>query len=153
TQDIDEMAQKQGGGAGDEGLAPSSTDEGLAPGGTDEGLAPSSSDEGLAPSSSGTGTTGIGDSGGMDDISFEDVSLDELPMDEAPKTQLSPRKAETAMAGAGLDDDLIPLDQEPQLEGASESTVALGDIPSMDMPDTNPAPASSGRLAMEQASF
>jgi hypothetical protein len=115
---------------------------------------------GLSPSGTGTGTTGMtpsstgmGESGGMEDISFEDISLDDLPMDEAPKTQLSPRKGETAVAGAGLDEDLIPIDPGPPSEGAGESTVALGDLPPVDVSDTKPAPGSSGRLALEQASF
>jgi len=132
-------------GSGDAGMTPSGTGN--------TGMTPSSTGStGMTPSGSGTGVT-AGD--GMEDISFEDVSLEDLPMDEAPKTQLSPRKGETTVAGAALDDDLIPLD--PGLaEGPSESTVSLGDLPAMDLPDTKPTPppgTGSGRLALEQASF
>jgi excisionase family DNA binding protein len=159
TQDIDEMAQKQGAaspsGTGSTGVAPSSASgSNLAPSGTGStGVAPSPSgtgSTGLTPSSSGTGTTGISPSG-MEDISFEDISLDELPMDEAPKTHLSPRKAVTGVAGAGLDEDLIPLAPMPDAPG--ESAVSLGEMPPAGLPDTHPKPGSSGRLAMEQGSF
>jgi len=171
AQDIDEMMQKQGGApaADAESGAPAFDAEGTpafdaegAPafdagmGAGTTGMSPSGSGTGttgMSPSGSGTGNTGVGTSGGMEDISFEDISLDDLPMDEAPKTQLSPRKGETAMAGAALDDDLIPLEPEPSLEGPSESTVSLGDLPPVNVSDTKPAPASSGRLALEQASF
>lgn len=179
SQDIDEMAQKQGAAApsgggsgmtgmgGGDALDPLDNPPALDDAGFDAPLdggfdapAPSAGVTGMgapAPSSPSRVTTGTG-GGGMDDISFEDISLEDLPMDEAPKTQLSPRKGETGIAGGGMDEDMIPLDEPPPMgDPSGESTVALGDLPAPSLGDTKPAnlsgPPSSQRLALEQGSF
>lgn len=181
SQDIDEMAQKQGAAApsgsgmtgmgGGDALDPLDNPPALDDAGFDAPLdagfdapAPSAGVTGMgapAPSSHSRVTTGTG-GGGMDDISFEDISLEDLPMDEAPKTQLSPRKGETGIAGGGgvpsYDEDMIPLDEPPPMgDPSGESTVALGDLPAPSLGDTKPAnlsgPPSSQRLALEQGSF
>jgi excisionase family DNA binding protein len=126
TQDIDDLAQK--------GVNPAPADE-------------------PAPAKATTGVSGTNLSGGMDDISFEDISLDDLPMDDPPQTQVAGGAPKaTAIAGAGLDEDLIPtteepFGEEPAADPAQGPVSAIGLQPASSDADIDIGPGPAGILS------